>query len=82
MKRRSFLTSLALTSAAGTALPPRARAAVPKMKITRVQVWASPAPNPLFNQSDLVVKVETDAGITGIGEGGSRDTLGNSAPAG
>ena len=32
-------------------------------------------PNPLFNQSDLVVTVETDGGITGIGEGGKRDTL-------
>jgi L-alanine-DL-glutamate epimerase-like enolase superfamily enzyme len=52
-----------------------ARAAAPKMKITRVQVWSPPAPNPLFNQSDLVVTVETDAGITGIGEGGSHDTL-------
>jgi galactonate dehydratase len=48
---------------------------VPKMKITRVQVWSPPTPNPLFNQSDLVVTVETDAGITGIGEGGSKDTL-------
>ena len=75
MKRRSFLTSLALTSAAGTALPPLARAAMPKMKITRVQVWSPATPNPLFNQSDLVVKVETDAGITGIGEGGAHDTL-------
>jgi galactonate dehydratase len=75
MQRRSFLTSMALSAAAGAALPPRARAALPKMKITRVQVWSPAAPNPLFNQSDLVVKVETDAGITGIGEGGSRDTL-------
>ena len=75
MKRRSFLTSMACSAAAGTALPPRARAALPKMKITRVQVWSPAAPNPLFNQSDLVVKVETDGGITGIGEGGSRDTL-------
>jgi L-alanine-DL-glutamate epimerase-like enolase superfamily enzyme len=75
MKRRSFLTSIGWSAAAGAALPQRARAAMPKMKITRVQVWAPPAPNPLFNQSDLVVKVETDAGITGIGEGGSRDTL-------
>ena len=75
MKRRSFLTSIGLSAAAGAALPPRVRAAMPKMKITRVQVWAPPAPNPLFNQSDLVVKVETDAGIAGIGEGGSRDTL-------
>ena len=72
MKRRSFLTSLGLASAA---LPQRARAQTAKMKITRVQVWSPASPNPLFNQSDLVVKVETDAGITGIGEGGSHDTL-------
>ena len=75
MKRRSFLTSIGLSAAAGAALPQRGRAAMPKMKITRVQVWSPPTPNPLFNQSDLVVKVETDAGIDGIGEGGSRDTL-------
>jgi galactonate dehydratase len=54
----------------------RAQAALPKMKITRVRVYEPPNPNPLFNQSDLVVTVETDAGITGIGEGGgSRDLL-------
>ena len=75
MKRRSFLTSIGLSAAAGAALPQRGRAAMPKMKIARVQVWSPPTPNPLFNQSDLVVKVETDAGLTGIGEGGSRDTL-------
>ena len=40
-----------------------------------MRVYAPPAPNPLFNQSDLVVTVETDAGITGIGEGGSKDML-------
>ena len=45
------------------------------MKITRVRVYPPPNPNPLFNQSDLVVTVETDAGITGIGEGGSKDML-------
>jgi L-alanine-DL-glutamate epimerase-like enolase superfamily enzyme len=45
------------------------------MKITRVRVWSPPNPNPLFNQSDMVVTVETDAGITGIGEGGTRDLL-------
>jgi L-alanine-DL-glutamate epimerase-like enolase superfamily enzyme len=45
------------------------------MKITRVRVYAPPNPNPLFNQSDLVVTVETDQGVTGIGEGGSKDTL-------
>ena len=45
------------------------------MKITRVRVYLPPNPNPLFNQSDHVVTVETDAGVTGIGEGGSKDTL-------
>ena len=45
------------------------------MKITRVRVYLPPNPNPLFSQSDHVVTVETDAGVTGIGEGGTRDTL-------
>ena len=62
--------------AAGT-LP--AFAALPKMKITRVRAYLPPDPNPLFNQSDVVVTIETDAGITGIGEGGSKDMLAQSA---
>lgn len=45
------------------------------MKITRIRQYAPPNPNPLFNQSDMVVTVETDAGITGIGEGGSKEML-------
>jgi L-alanine-DL-glutamate epimerase-like enolase superfamily enzyme len=45
------------------------------MKITRVRAYTPPNPNPLFNQSDVVVTIETDAGITGIGEGGSKQML-------
>ncbi len=75
MHRRSFFRSLAAASAMGAAESTPAAAAIPKMKITRVRVYAPPSPNPLFNQSDQVVTVETDAGITGIGEGGSRDLL-------
>src|ERR1022692_4300570 len=80
MDRRSLLKSIgaaAGVAAAGVAAAgvPRLAAATPKMKITRVRVHAPPDPNPLFNQSDLVVTVETDAGITGIGEGGSKDML-------
>jgi len=67
LNRRKFLLS---ACAGGFAL-----AALPKMKITRVRVYEPPNPSPLFNQSDKVVTVETDAGITGIGEGGSKDTL-------
>jgi L-alanine-DL-glutamate epimerase-like enolase superfamily enzyme len=63
----------------GALVAPSLQAALPKMKITKVRVFAPPHPNPLFNQSDLVVLIDTDAGITGIGEGGSRDTLEQSA---
>ncbi len=74
MNRRRFLRS-AGTTALGLAATRVALPALPKMKITRVRVYQPPHPNPLFNQSDLVVTIETDAGITGIGEGGSPDTL-------
>jgi galactonate dehydratase len=73
MNRRNLLKSLGATAAA-IALPSLHAAQAP-MKITRVRVYSPPHPNPLFNQSDLVVTIETDAGITGIGEGGSRDML-------
>jgi galactonate dehydratase len=75
MNRRSFLQSLAVASTAGVLAPPRAQAALPKMKITRVRQYAPPNATPLFNQSDMVVTIETDAGITGIGEGGSKEML-------
>jgi galactonate dehydratase len=75
MNRRAFLRSLAAASATSLAGLPQVQAALPQMKITRVRAYAPPTPNPLFNQSDMVVTVETDAGITGIGEGGFKDTL-------
>jgi galactonate dehydratase len=56
---------------AGTA----AAAALPKAKITRVRIYKPKEFNPTFNQSNMVVTVETDAGITGIGEGGTKDML-------
>lgn len=76
MFRRSFLKSLAAAVPAATVLrPTAAEAALPKAKITRVTIWEPPNLNPLFNQSTMVVTVETDIGITGVGEGGSKDTL-------
>src|ERR1700676_5431393 len=71
MKRRTFLSSVAAASVASQC----AHAAMPKMKITRVRAYAPGNLNPLFNQSNMVITVETDAGITGIGEGGSKDTI-------
>jgi galactonate dehydratase len=80
MKRRAFLKSLAATAiASGMRTLPSYAAPLPKMKITRVRAYLPPHPNPLFNQSDVVVTIETDAGITGIGEGGVKDTLSQSA---
>src|SRR5947199_7540750 len=74
MNRRLFLKSMAAGVYAFAHLP-MLQAALPKLKITRVRAYLPPDPNPLFNQSDVVVTVETDAGIIGIGEGGSKDTL-------
>src|SRR5882762_6341415 len=83
MNRRSFFH--ASIGAAGTvALAGRADAAgLPKTKITRIRYYKTPTdaagrPNsrqPLFNQSTNVVMVETDAGLIGVGEGGSGDTM-------
>jgi L-alanine-DL-glutamate epimerase-like enolase superfamily enzyme len=62
-----------------------AHASLPKAKITRYYKTPTDAagrPNthqPLFNQSSNVVVVETDAGLTGIGEGGAHDTMEQSA---
>lgn len=72
MQRRDFLkaASLALGYQAGDA-----SASLPKMKITRVRFYHNPNSRPIFNQSYHVLTVETDAGITGIGEGGSPDTV-------
>lgn len=74
MKRRTLLKALAIASGGGI-WRRQASAAIPKMKITRVRLYSPPNPNPLFNQSDEVVTIETDAGITGIGEGGSKQLL-------
>jgi galactonate dehydratase len=79
MNRRAFLRCLSAAAAASATRSIPAFAVLPKMKITRVRIYEPPNPNPLFNQSDMVVTVETDAGIVGVGEGGSRDTLSQSA---
>src|SRR5437867_12296713 len=75
MNRRCFLKSLAAASASAITGLPRAEAALPILKITRVRIYQPPNLNQLFNQSNMLVTVETDAGITGIGEGGAKDTL-------
>ena len=75
MHRRTFLKALAAAPAITMFRPRAADASLPTAKITRVRIYRPPDLNPLFNQSNMVVTVETDAGLTGLGEGGTRDTL-------
>ena len=75
MRRRSFLQSTLLGSGAALAARSPAAAAVPALKITRIRYYHVPGARPIFNQSGHIVTVETDQGITGVGEGGSKDTI-------
>src|SRR5438445_842328 len=75
MNRRNFLSSLAAGAAATLVRPSLLHADLPKMKIKRIRFYRNPHSRPMFNQSFDIVTVETDQGITGIGEGGSRDTI-------
>ncbi|HET6955065.1 MAG TPA: hypothetical protein VFI56_00750, partial [Vicinamibacterales bacterium] len=67
-------------SAAGAA---RAASRLPSAKVTRIRLFYPPnydrnGPQ-AFPQSNMVVLVDTDAGITGVGQGGSPDTVRNVA---
>jgi galactonate dehydratase len=75
MDRRTLLKFL--PAGVGAALLParQAAAALPKATITRVKCWAHPSMNRSFDQSGLLVTVETDIGVTGIGKGGSPDLI-------
>lgn len=70
--RRGFLLSFVGVS---SALLEKAEAELRRLKITRIRFYHSPISRPMFNQSFHVVTVETDQGLVGIGEGGSRDTV-------
>ncbi|MEY2879638.1 MAG: hypothetical protein RLZZ15_2018 [Verrucomicrobiota bacterium] len=73
--RRHLLRSLAV-GASAAALIPRAFAALPKAKITKVNILRPADLNLHFNQSNMIVTIETDQpGLIGVGEGGARDTL-------
>ena len=85
MQRRTFLHTL-LVGAGGVTLGGRvAHAALPKMKVTRVRYYSpgkeTRAGVPSLTSSANVICIDTDAGITGIGEGGTKDTLEHCASA-
>jgi len=75
----------AVDAAPAQSSTPQARAAarLAPAIIKRIRVFYPPNYNPngpqAFPQSNMVVLVDTDAGITGIGQGGSPDTVRNVA---
>ena len=73
-------TSEALERVAARAPEPLQRAAsgLPAAKITGIRLYQGPNVMPLqipLLQSSMVVAIDTDIGITGIGEGGTLDTI-------
>ena len=80
-----------LASSKSVAAPPptktpalaRAQARLSPAMVTRIRLFYPPNYNAngpqAFPQSNMVVLVDTDAGITGIGQGGSPDTVRNVA---
>src|SRR5690606_13978481 len=77
LNRRSFLKMTAGASAAAL-LSTDLEAALPEAKITSIRVYEAPTVLPLripLLQSSMVVVADTDVGVTGIGEGGTRDAL-------
>jgi galactonate dehydratase len=82
----SLMPSASLAAAARARTPAalaRAEARLPPAIITKIRCFFPPNWDSngaqAFPQSNMVVLVETDAGITGIGQGGSRDTVRNIA---
>jgi galactonate dehydratase len=77
MHRRKFLKTTAVGATAVLVGFPFLRAeAASKLKITKIRYYAAPGYNkPDFNQARGIVEIETDGGIIGVGEGGSKDMI-------
>ncbi len=78
MERRTFLRSALLGTFGSMGVAHRAEAARSDMKITKVRVYNPTDKSGLsgwVNHSAIVVAVETDAGVTGIGQGGTKDMI-------
>jgi len=79
MDRRNFFGVAALTAGAALpSLPAQAAAAPSDLKITRVRVFNPAGKSNLdgpLGLSEILIAVDTDAGITGYGQGGTPDLL-------
>ena len=84
--RRKFTKSLAIAAGvlALPTWPTQVKAALlPANRVTKIRLYYPPNYNAngpqAFPQSNMLVMVDTEAGITGIGQGGSPDTIRNMA---
>ncbi|SOE24114.1 L-alanine-DL-glutamate epimerase [Spirosomataceae bacterium TFI 002] len=78
MERRSFLKNTILGTGVllGGLKLNSGFATTSSLKITKIRYYSAPGYNkPLFNQARGIVEIETDGGIVGIGEGGSKDMI-------
>ena len=60
MDRRAFLKSVASIGAVAYTGLARLEAALPQVTITKVRIFTPPNLNQHFNQSNMVVTIETD----------------------
>lgn len=83
MQRRNFIksalvgsTAVVTTGSFANAFPLQIQGLTSNLKITKIRYYSIPGYNkPLFNQARGIVEIETSGGITGIGEGGSKDMI-------
>src|SRR6478735_1094527 len=85
MQRRHFMRSAILGSAGIMVGLPLIKSqansnfisrASSSLKIKKIRYYAAPGyTKPLFNQARGIVEIETDGGIVGIGEGGTKDMI-------
>lgn len=77
MHRRKFIKATGISTVGIFAgLPFAAKAEYSKMKIRKIRYYSAPEyTKPLFNQARGIVEIETDSGLIGVGEGGSRDMI-------
>jgi galactonate dehydratase len=77
------MTHESTVTASSQAALPKAAAALAPTRITKIRLFYPPNYDPngaqAFPQSNMIVLVDTDAGITGVGQGGSPDTVRNVA---
>jgi galactonate dehydratase len=81
MNRRDFATTTTLAALAAAVAPPVAEAQLPEARVTRIRIFDPPRGyRQQVNTSNLVITVDTNIGITGVGDGGSPDLIRGLAP--